>query len=58
MGKTHGGLARAGKVKGMVPRIERGEKKKSKQGRAVKRQLYNRRFVNDVVGNSQKMAVV
>ncbi|KAL6064716.1 Ubiquitin-like protein FUBI [Balamuthia mandrillaris] len=50
MGKVHGGLARAGKVRGQTPKVEAVEKKKAKTGRAKKRIIYNRRFVNAVVG--------
>ncbi|XP_059474587.1 ubiquitin-like FUBI-ribosomal protein eS30 fusion protein [Neocloeon triangulifer] len=49
-GKVHGSLARAGKVKGQTPRVEKGEKKKKKTGRAKRRIQYNRRFVNVVQG--------
>ncbi|KAI8817451.1 30S ribosomal protein S30e [Fimicolochytrium jonesii] len=48
MGKVHGSLARAGKVKGQCPKVEKQEKKKKKTGRAKKRIQYNRRFVNAV----------
>ncbi|XP_014662002.1 PREDICTED: ubiquitin-like protein FUBI [Priapulus caudatus] len=47
-GKVHGSLARAGKVKGQTPKVEAGEKKKKKTGRAKRRLQYNRRFVNVV----------
>jgi len=47
-GKVHGSLARAGKVKGQTPKVEKGEKKKKKTGRAKRRMQYNRRFVNVV----------
>ncbi|KAI8907439.1 hypothetical protein PhCBS80983_g05321 [Powellomyces hirtus] len=47
-GKVHGSLARAGKVKGQCPKVEKQEKKKKKTGRAKKRIQYNRRFVNAV----------
>ena len=50
MGKVHGSLARAGKVKGQTPKAEKQEKKKLPTGRAKKRMLYNRRFVNVVAG--------
>ena len=43
MGKVHGSLARAGKVKGQTPKVEKQEKKKTPKGRAKKRILYNRR---------------
>jgi small subunit ribosomal protein S30e len=45
-GKVHGSLARAGKVRGQTPKVEPQEKKKKKTGRAKKRMLYNKRFVN------------
>jgi len=44
MGKVHGSLARAGKVKGQTEKIKKTDKKKPKTGRAKKRLLYNRRF--------------
>ncbi|XP_076307921.1 ribosomal protein S30 [Tachypleus tridentatus] len=47
-GKVHGSLARAGKVKGQTPKVEKQEKKKAKTGRAKRRMQYNRRFVNVV----------
>ncbi|KIY67472.1 hypothetical protein CYLTODRAFT_490603 [Cylindrobasidium torrendii FP15055 ss-10] len=46
MGKVHGSLARAGKVKSQCPKVEKQEKKKTPKGRAKKRIVYNRRFVN------------
>lgn len=49
-GKVHGSLARAGKVKGQTPKVEKQEKKKKKTGRAKRRIQYNRRFVNIVPG--------
>jgi len=53
-GKVHGSLARAGKVRGQTPKVEKQEKKKVPKGRAYKRLLYNRRFVNVVVGFGKK----
>lgn len=47
-GKVHGSLARAGKVKGQTPKVERQEKKKKKTGRAKRRIQFNRRFANVV----------
>ncbi|RDB16448.1 40S ribosomal protein S30-B [Hypsizygus marmoreus] len=44
MGKVHGSLARAGKVKSQTPKVEKQEKKKTPKGRAKKRILYNRRL--------------
>merc|ERR1712150_167045 len=43
-GKVHGSLARAGKVKGQTPKVDKQEKKKKKTGRAKRRMQYNRRF--------------
>lgn len=40
MGKVHGSLARAGKVKSATPKVEKQEKKKLPKGRAWKRVLY------------------
>merc|ERR1711988_1967747 len=39
-GKVHGSLARAGKVKGQTPKVDKQEKKKRKTGRAKKRWQY------------------
>ncbi|KAK9453124.1 ribosomal protein S30 [Dipodascopsis uninucleata] len=56
MGKVHGSLARAGKVKSQTPKVEKQEKKKVPKGRARKRILYNRRFVNvTLTGGRRKM---
>jgi len=49
LGKVHGSLARAGKVKGQTPKVEKQEKHKKPRGRAHKKLLYNRRFVNVLV---------
>ncbi|GFG29582.1 hypothetical protein Cfor_04660 [Coptotermes formosanus] len=49
-GKVHGSLARAGKVKGQTPKVDKQEKRKKKTGRAKRRIQYNRRFVNVVQG--------
>jgi small subunit ribosomal protein S30e len=55
MGKVHGSLARAGKVKGQTPKVEKQEdKKKQPRGRAKKRLQYNRRYVNVVTGMGGK----
>ncbi|KAL7848533.1 hypothetical protein AOLI_G00232510 [Acnodon oligacanthus] len=47
-GKVHGSLARAGKVRGQTPKVDKQEKRKKKTGRAKRRIQYNRRFVNVV----------
>ena len=49
-GKVHGSLARAGKVKGQTPKVEKQEKKKKKTGRAKRRIQYNRRYMLSVQG--------
>lgn len=53
-GKVHGSLARAGKVKGQTPKVEKQEKKKKKTGRAKRRIQFNRRFANVVQGFGRK----
>ena len=53
-GKVHGSLARAGKVKGQTPKVEKQEKKKQKTGRAKRRMQYNKRIVNVVTGMGKK----
>ncbi|SMQ45690.1 unnamed protein product [Zymoseptoria tritici ST99CH_3D7] len=56
MGKVHGSLARAGKVKAQTPKVEPQEKKKTPKGRAKKRLTYVRRFVNvTMTGGKRKM---
>ncbi|KVH88839.1 Ribosomal protein S30 [Cynara cardunculus var. scolymus] len=54
MGKVHGSLARAGKVRGQTPKVAKQDKKKQPRGRAHKRIQYNRRFVTAVVGFGKK----
>ncbi|KAK0750359.1 ribosomal protein S30 [Schizothecium vesticola] len=54
MGKVHGSLARAGKVKSQTPKVEKQEKKKTPKGRAHKRELYTRRFVNVTLTNGKR----
>ncbi|CAD6949478.1 unnamed protein product [Tilletia laevis] len=54
MGKVHGSLARAGKVKSQCPKVEKQEKAKRPKGRAHKRLLYTRRFVNATVAPGGK----
>merc|ERR1711869_176435 len=54
MGKVHGSLARAGKVKNQTPKVAKQEKKKKLTGRAKKRMVYNRRFVSVVKGGPKR----
>merc|ERR1711966_256639 len=49
-GKQHGSLARAGKVRGQTPKVDKQDSKKKVTGRAKRRIQYNRRFVNVVGG--------
>jgi small subunit ribosomal protein S30e len=57
MGKVHGSLARAGKVKSQTPKVEPQEKKKKPKGRAYKRVVYTRRFVNvTLTGGKRKVS--
>ena len=53
MGKVHGGLARAGKVKAQTPKIEKKEKHKAPRGRAYKRLLFRKRFIAIVHGQDR-----
>ncbi|SGZ55496.1 CIC11C00000005453 [Sungouiella intermedia] len=55
-GKQHGSLARAGKVKSQTPKVDKTEKPKKPQGRAYKRLLYTRRFVNVTLVNGKRKA--
>ncbi|KAJ4421080.1 ribosomal protein S30A [Gnomoniopsis sp. IMI 355080] len=52
MGKVHGSLARAGKVKSQTPKVE----PQGAKGRAMKRLKYTRRFVNvQLTGGKRKV---
>ncbi len=54
-GKVHGSLSRAGKVRAQTPKVAKAERKGKKlMGRAKKRQQYNKRYVNVVVGPGGK----
>jgi len=50
MGKQHGGLARAGKVKNATPKVPPKEKHKPPVGRAKKRAQYNKRVNTSLSG--------
>ena len=54
MGKVHGSLARAGKVKKQTPKAPKVEKKKHAVGRAKKRITYNKRFLTAAVAPGMK----
>jgi len=53
MGKVHGSLSRAGKVRGQTQKVEKSEKKKVPKGRAYQRLKYKRRFL--IVHKKQKV---
>ena len=54
MGKVHGSLARAGKVKRQTPKVAATEKKKVPVGRKKKRVTYNKRFLTEAVAPGMK----
>ena len=45
MGKVHGSLAQAGKVRNNTPKVPKQEKKKAVTGRALLRKHYNQRIL-------------
>ena len=51
MGKQHGSLARAGKVRGQTPKVEHTDKIPKPTGRAKKRALYNKRTGAEATGS-------
>ncbi|KAL0483771.1 ribosomal protein S30 [Acrasis kona] len=55
MGKVHGSLARAGKVKSQTPKVEKqADKKVPVVGRAKKRFQYNKRYAAVKAGTDPK----
>ncbi|KAJ6229332.1 40S ribosomal protein S30/UBIQUITIN-LIKE PROTEIN FUBI [Anaeramoeba flamelloides] len=56
MGKVHGSLTRAGKVRNQTPKVEKLPKKKKLTGRAKMRFLYNKRFVHVVEEQGRRRA--
>eukprot|EP00708_Paratrimastix_pyriformis_P006783 GAFH01006186.1.p3 GENE.GAFH01006186.1~~GAFH01006186.1.p3 ORF type:complete len:73 (+),score=18.49 GAFH01006186.1:43-261(+) len=54
MGKVHGSLSRAGKVRDHTPKVDPTPQHKKLTGRAKHRVLYNKRFVNVVAGPGGK----
>ena len=57
MGKVHGSLARAGKVKNQTPKVAKKEKSKQPRGRALKRLKYNRRFLTQKAAPGMKVSM-
>jgi small subunit ribosomal protein S30e len=45
MGRRHGSLAQAGKVRSNTPKVPKAEREKPVRGRARIRKLYNERFL-------------
>ena len=55
IGKVHGSLTRAGKVRNQTPKVEKQERRKKKlTGRAKKRQQYNKRFLSEEAQNPRR----
>lgn len=54
MGKQHGTLAKAGKVKKQTPKVAKMEKKRPLTGRALKRKQYQKRFADVVPGQKKR----
>lgn len=54
MGKVHGSLTNAGRVRARTPKVEKTEKPKPLTGRAKKRAAYTRRFVNVTLYNGKR----
>ncbi|KAH8608871.1 putative Ribosomal protein S30 [Trypanosoma vivax] len=55
MGKVHGSLARAGKVKNQTPKVAKMEKKKQPRGRAYKRLKYTQRYLAKTLKPGEKL---
>ena len=54
MGKQHGTLAKAGKVRKQTPKVARIEKARKPRGRAYKRILYKKNFAPVVPGQKKR----
>jgi small subunit ribosomal protein S30e len=50
MGKKHGTLAKAGKVRKQTPKAAKKQKRKKPRGRAYKRLLYTKKFGKTIQG--------
>lgn len=57
MGKQHGSLARAGKVRGQTPKRCTGDQPKKLTGRAKKRQLFNKRIHSASALDHHKLSI-
>ncbi len=55
IGKVHGSLTRAGKVRNQTPKAEKQERRRKQiTGRAKKRQQYNKRFLSEDAQNPRR----
>lgn len=54
MGKQHGTLAKAGKVRKQTPKVAKLEKPRKPRGRAYKRILYKKNFVPLIPGQKKR----
>ncbi|EPY35160.1 small subunit ribosomal protein S30e [Strigomonas culicis] len=55
MGKVHGSLSRAGKVKNQTPKVAKSEKAKLPRGRALKRAKYTQRYLSKTLKPGEKL---
>ncbi|CCW67978.1 unnamed protein product [Phytomonas sp. Hart1] len=55
MGKVHGSLARAGKVRNQTPKVAKQDKNKAPRGRALKRLKYTKRFLSKTLKVGEKL---
>jgi small subunit ribosomal protein S30e len=54
MGKQHGTLAKAGKVRKQTPKVAKQEKQRKPRGRAYKRMLYKKKFAPVLPGQRKR----
>ncbi len=54
MGKQHGTLAKAGKVRKQTPKVGKQDKPRKVRGRAYKRILYQKKFAPLVPGQKKR----
>jgi small subunit ribosomal protein S30e len=54
MGKQHGTIAKAGKVRKQTPKVAKQDKHRKPRGRAYKRMLYQKKFMSVLPGQKTK----
>lgn len=54
MGKQHGTLAKAGKVRKQTPKVAKQDKPRKPRGRAYKRILYKKKFAPVLPGQKKR----